>query len=149
MIQIRKAIQEDANTIVDFQVKMAKETENLELERNIVEKGVEAVFNDSGKGLYFVAEENNIVVASLMITYEWSDWRNGLVYWIQSVYVVDNYRKKGVFRLMYEHIKTKVSQDESLRGIRLYVDKTNTKAINVYNRIGMNGEHYQLFEWMK
>ena len=84
-----------------------------------------------------------------MITYEWSDWRNGNVYWIQSVYVLPEYRGKGVFKEMYLHIKLSVKETPGLSGIRLYVDKHNHRAQKVYNKIGMDGSHYQLFEWMK
>jgi len=149
MITIRQASVTDAQFIIDFQLFMAKETENLDLVPRIVTKGVEAVFQDLNKGIYFVAEFENKVVASLMITYEWSDWRNGNVWWIQSVYVLPEVRRMGIFRQMYSYLKNIVEKDVNLRGLRLYVDKTNTKAQKVYQEMGMNGEHYQLFEWMK
>jgi ribosomal protein S18 acetylase RimI-like enzyme len=84
-----------------------------------------------------------------MTTYEWSDWRNGTVIWIQSVYIAPNHRGKGVYKTMYEFIQKMVSDDPDLRGIRLYVDKTNHAAQKVYTNLKMNGEHYQVFEWMK
>ena len=90
-----------------------------------------------------------VVVASLLITPEWSDWRNKTILWIQSVYVVPSYREKGVFKAVYNHILNLVSKDPAIGGIRLYVDKTNQRAQQVYARMGMNGEHYQVFEWMK
>jgi len=148
-ILIRKAIEEDLPTIVDFQMAMALETENLKLEESIVKKGVSAAFHDSAKGQYFVTEIDNEIAASLMITFEWSDWRNGMVYWIQSVYVEKKFRRMGIYSKMYTHIQEIVKNDENIRGIRLYVDKTNTRAQMTYKKTGMNGEHYQLFEWMK
>ena len=148
-MNIRNATLLDAATIADFQVAMALETEDLSLDPAVVEKGVAALFGDPSKGRYFVAEEENVVVASLMITYEWSDWRNGLVWWIQSVYVKPEFRKKGVFSQMYHHIKEQVESSANIRGLRLYVDKRNLPAQKVYTRLGMNGSHYDTYEWMR
>lgn len=149
MITVRKAKPGDENVIVDFQVRMAKETEQVDLNRDTVIKGVNSVFNDPGKGIYFVAESENKKIASLMVTFEWSDWHNGNVYWIHSVYVLPEFRKKGVFRKMYLHLKNLVQQNKNLRGLRLYVDSINTNAQKVYETLGMDGEHYRMFEWMK
>jgi len=146
---VRNAIQEDAATIVDFQIKMALETEDLTLDVAVVKEGVAAVFLDPSKGRYFVAEEKGAIVASLMITYEWSDWRNGLVWWIQSVYVTSEFRMKGVFAQMYHYIKKQVETSPDVRGLRLYVDKRNVVAQKVYTKLGMNGAHYDTFEWMR
>lgn len=148
-MKIRKAKEEDLSTIVEFQLAMALETENLHLDKPTVEKGVAAAFHDLAKGQYFVTEIDGEVVASLMTTFEWSDWRNGMVYWIQSVYVKENSRRLGIYRKMYAHIQELVRNDDNVRGIRLYVDKTNIRAQKTYENTGMNGEHYQLFEWMK
>ena len=149
MITVRKAKPGDESSIVDFQIRMSRETEQIDLDRDIVNKGVNAVFNNPEKGIYFVAESGNKIIASLMITFEWSDWRNGNVYWIHSVYVLPEFRKKGVFKTMYLHLKNNVQKDENIRGLRLYVDKTNTNARKVYETLGMDGDHYLLFEWMK
>ena len=149
MITYREAKPSDVAAIVDFQVAMARETEELDLDREVCTRGVQALFEDASRGRYFVAESNGAVIASLMITYEWSDWRNGNVWWIQSVYVVPSFRGQRVYAGLYEHVKTLVNADDSLRGIRLYVDRRNTRAQEVYTRLGMNGEHYQVFEWMK
>jgi len=149
MITVRKANPGDENSIIDFQVKMAKETEQVDLDRDIVNKGVNAVFNSSEKGIYFVAESENKIIASLLITFEWSDWRNGNVYWIHSVYVLPEFRKKGVFKTMYLHLKKIAQKDKNNRGLRLYVDKTNTNARKVYETMGMDGNHYLLYEWTK
>jgi ribosomal protein S18 acetylase RimI-like enzyme len=147
-MEIRKAKPSEINSIVDFQQKMAKETESLELNLDILTKGVQAVFDDSTKGIYYVALENNAVIASLLITYEWSDWRNGQVYWIQSVYVLPEHRGKGVYKQMYLHLKEEVEKSPDIRGLRLYVEKDNAIAQKVYSKLGMDGEHYKMFEWM-
>lgn len=149
MIQIRKAKVEEVNLIIDFQQKMAWETEKLKLDENELTAGVRAVFHDSAKGCYFVALEDNIIIGSLMITYEWSDWRNRTVYWIQSVYVLPEHRQKGVYKALYAHILSLMNEDEKVGGVRLYVDKSNRIAQTVYTKMGMNGDHYQLFERMK
>ena len=146
---IREADIADIEIITNFQLAMALESENLELDNNILSKGVKAVFEDSFKGKYYVAESDGQVVASLMTTYEWSDWRNGMVIWIQSVYVRPEFRKSGVFRRMYNHLKTLVETSNYYRGLRLYVDTSNKNAITVYQNIGMNGDHYRVFEYMK
>ena len=149
MINYREARASDVSTIVDFQIAMARETEELDLDRDVCMRGVHAVFEDASRGRYFLAESDGVVIASLMITYEWSDWRNGMVWWIQSVYVIAELRGQGVYAGLYEHVKTFVNADPSIRGIRLYVDKRNSRAQQVYARLGMNGEHYSVFEWMK
>lgn len=149
MVGIRIATIDDAATITDFQLAMALETEHLTLNKEKVTRGVIAVFNDSAKGKYFVAEAGKTVVASMLLTPEWSDWRNQWVWWIQSVYVVPAYRGKKVFSKLYSHIKKLIKTDPDAAGLRLYVDLTNNNAREVYKAIGMNGEHYQLFEWMK
>jgi GNAT superfamily N-acetyltransferase len=148
-LRYREATVDDAGAIVEFQLAMARETEELELDRAILSSGVAAVFADAARGRYFVAEEEGRVIASLMITYEWSDWRAGMVWWIQSVYVVPELRRRGVYAGLYNHVKTFVDADVAIRGIRLYVDERNKAAQEVYARLGMNGEHYRVFEWMK
>jgi GNAT superfamily N-acetyltransferase len=148
-MRTRDATRDDASSIIDFQIAMARETEEIDLDRDVVTRGVHAVFDDPSRGRYFVVEEEGRVVASLMLTFEWSDWRAGNVWWIQSVYVVPEMRGRRVYAGMYEHIRALAEADESIRGIRLYVDRRNTRAQEVYTRSGMNGEHYLVFEWMK
>jgi len=148
-IEYREAVPDDAGSIVDFQVAMARETEDVELDRETLSRGVAAVFANNSLGRYFVATEEDDVIASLLITYEWSDWRAGTVWWIQSVYVVPSFRRRGVYAGLYNHVKTMVEGDAGIRGIRLYVDERNKDAQQVYARLGMNGEHYRVFEWMK
>lgn len=148
-VRYRDAKRSDADDILDFQIAMARETEDVALDRETCRSGVAAVFDDPSRGRYFVAEAGGRVVASLLITYEWSDWRNGNVWWIQSVYVRPEARRQRIYGGLYEHIRNLTAEDENVKGIRLYVDRRNTRAQEVYTRCGMNGEHYLVFEWMK
>ena len=149
MIIVRPATIDDALAIIDFQLNMAMETESLTLDYPTVTRGVHAVFEDSTKGSYYVAVDNKKIIGSLMTTYEWSDWRCGTVIWIQSVYIIKDYRGQGVYKKLYQYIQQIVASESGYRGIRLYVDKTNRTAQRVYEKMGMNGEHYQVYEWMK
>jgi GNAT superfamily N-acetyltransferase len=149
MILIREAKRLDIQLIVDFQLTMAMESEGMKLEKQILEKGVRAVFDDPAKGKYYVAEYESQVVGSMLNTFEWSDWRNGTIIWFQSVYIKPESRKLGIFKQMYKHIKNLVERDDQLCGMRLYVDKGNERAQKVYKALGMNGEHYDTYEWMK
>lgn len=149
MITIRKAKQDEWTIIASFQQAMALETEGIQLDHASLIKGIKAVFNDPSKGCYYVAATDQQIVGSLMITYEWSDWRNKTVFWIQSVYVHPEHRRKGIYRQLYDFIQNIAAKDDAIGGVRLYVDKTNQNAIKTYESLGMNGEHYQLFEWMK
>ena len=148
-IQIRKGEVSDRDAIARFQIAMAWETESYKLDPETVLKGVGAVLNNEKLGAYYVATVESQVVGSLLTTYEWSDWRNGTVLWIQSVYVDSPFRKRGVYAALYSYIKVLVADDELLKGIRLYVDESNKKAMEIYSRLGMDGEHYRVFEWMK
>lgn len=149
MVQIRLATEEDKVEIADFQLRMALETEDLHLDEKTVQEGVLGVFRDPSKGKYFVASKDQQVIASTLLTNEWSDWRNQWFLWIQSVYVLPEYRNKGVFRKMYDSIKEMVLNDDTIAGLKLYVDSENKSAIATYKAIGMDGEHYKLFEWYK
>jgi len=148
MITIRKATLTDAPDIIDFQLKMARETEELTLDKVTVTKGVNAVFHDLSRGQYYVAESSGIVVASLLITYEWSDWRNCNVWWFQSVYVVPDFRRQGIFRKMYMHIR-QLAEENNIAGLRLYVETKNSRAQKTYEALGMSSEHYSFYEWMR
>ncbi|MFT5368418.1 MAG: GNAT superfamily N-acetyltransferase [Candidatus Latescibacterota bacterium] len=149
MIEVRQGRSGDALTIADFQVRLAEETEHIALDRDVVEKGVRAVFEDPTKGGYWVVESEGDVVGCLLTVPEWSDWRNGTVLWIHSVYVVLEARRLGVFRAMYDRLKAEVETSDDLRGLRLYVEKENEGAQEVYKAMGMNGTRYDLFEWMR
>lgn len=148
-VEIREARLGDAPVIVDFQIRMARSTEDLELDFDTVTRGVAAVFADPAKGTYWVAESEDRVIGSLLTTFEWSDWRNGTVLWIQSVYVLPEWRRRGIYKSLYEHLKRQVEKSPGLRGLRLYVDQRNTAAQEVYERLGMTKEHYQMYEWLK
>ncbi|MEO9805820.1 MAG: GNAT family N-acetyltransferase [Reichenbachiella sp.] len=148
-MNIRRAREEEAQSIIDFQIDMARETEDVDLDRNLITPGVKAVFSDESKGWYFVAEIDGQIAGSLLITFEWSDWRNAMILWIQSVFVGKEFRGRGVYRALYEHIQSIVNNSDEYVGIRLYVDKTNTDALKVYQKLGMDSEHYGMCEWIK
>jgi GNAT superfamily N-acetyltransferase len=145
----RANFEQDFSFIVSSQLEMALETEGLKLDQDLLRAGVKSVFDDASKAIYFVAKKDGQTIASTMITFEWSDWRDKQVWWIQSVYVLSEYRGQGVFKAMYQYLKERVRGDETLAGLRLYVDKTNTNAQKVYHKLAMTNEHYELFEWMK
>jgi GNAT superfamily N-acetyltransferase len=126
---------------------MALETEGLALDRAVLTEGVRALLERRVPGRYFVIDGDAGVAAQLMITYEWSDWRNGDVWWIQSVYVPPKERKKGLYRRLYEGVIAR-AKEEGARGIRLYVDERNKRAQAVYAALGMDGGHYRVFERM-
>lgn len=146
---VREAISNEADLIINFQISMAKETEDIYLDHSIVSAGVLAVFNDPSKGKYYLALSEGEIIACMLTTYEWSDWRNGRFIWLQSVYVKPGFRGKGVFRSMYGHIKELVYENENLKGIRLYVFHTNENAQAVYRSLKMEDQHYRMFEWVK
>lgn len=148
-LRIRPAAPADAGAIVDFQLRLARETEALELDRETLTRGVQAVFADPGKGAYWIAERGGRIVGGLLTTNEWSDWRDGVILWIQSVYIIPEERGRGVYRTLYERVKRQVDESAGLKGIRLYVEKRNAAAQRVYERLGMSREHYDLFEWLK
>ena len=145
-MKITQPTMEDANSLVEFNIKMAEETENKILDKNTVTNGVKKVINNSEIGYYVIAKNSNEIMGSLMITYEWSDWRNGMFWWIQSVYVEKEFRKQGVYKQMYLYIKEKAKNDNSCTGIRLYVEKENKVAQSVYKKLGMDETYYKLFE---
>lgn len=148
-IKIRPGLLFDIGIIAEFQVKMAWETESMKLDPQVVNLGVTAVMDDPSKGKYWLAEFSGVVVGCLLTIPEWSDWRNGSVLWIHSVYIHPDYRRKGAYKALYTHLKEIVNEAKDLRGLRLYVDKTNLQAQRVYESLGMSGEHYHLYEWMK
>jgi ribosomal protein S18 acetylase RimI-like enzyme len=148
MTIIRKATPADASVIIDFQQKMAWETERMTLRTEIVSKGVNAVFGNQSYGQYWVTEKEGNVIASLLITNEWSDWRNTDVWWFQSVYVLPDFRRTGIFRSMYAHIKDEADK-QGVAGLRLYVETDNSRAQKTYEALGMHSKHYIMYEWMK
>ena len=145
-IEIRNAIDEDAGTLTGFNIAMALETESKELPRDLVATGVTQMLSRLDLGFYLVAEVDGKVAGCLGITFEWSDWRNGLFWWIQSVYIVPEHRRKGVFRALYEHVIDMARGQASVCGVRLYVEKDNTNAQQTYQRLGMSETDYRLYE---
>ena len=146
-IRTREATVTDAADIVAFQLAMARETEELELDAEVVARGVRAVFDRPSRGRYFVAEDGGEVIASLLITYEWSDWRDGDIWWVQSVYVHPDHRKVGAFKALYRHAE-QAARDAGAVGIRLYVDEHNEGAQAAYVRLGMHLSNYKVMEVM-
>lgn len=149
MIAIRTGVVKDIDRIVDFQLRMAKETEDLALNGDRLSRGVRAVFEDKSKGTYYIAEENDEAVGMLLTIPEWSDWRNGTILWIHSLYVIPEARKKGVFTKLYQYLRQKVENSDELMGLRLYVYSKNTDAQKVYERMGMYGGRNLMYEWFK
>jgi len=147
MYTIRRATLNDLAVIVDWNMRLARETENTLLDRATLTCGVHAALNDESKALYFVAEHKGHTVGMLMITYEWSDWRNGQIWWMQSVYVLPEWRRRGVFSALYRHVH-QLAQSNDVKGLRLYVEQTNTVAQRTYEQMGMTRSYYLLFEHM-
>ena len=145
-IRIRPAQAHDIPSLVEFNVAMAKETENKQLIPDLVTRGVTRVFEEPRLGFYVVADIAGQVVGSLMVTQEWSDWRNGSFWWIQSVYVQPEVRNQGIFRRLYAHIKERAHAETSVCGLRLYVEQNNTAAQKTYERIGMSVTPYGIYE---
>ena len=145
-IQIRKAEPTDIETITAFNQAMARETEGKSLDSDVAHRGVEAVFRSPDKGFYLIAEIEGEVVGSLLITYEWSDWRSGNFWWIQSVYVVRKWRRRGVYRALHQFVCETARAREDVCGIRLYVSRDNPIARQTYARLGMTQSHYDMFE---
>ncbi|MCI0496385.1 GNAT family N-acetyltransferase [candidate division KSB1 bacterium] len=146
--EVKKALPQDATWIAQAQVLMANETENLQLNPEEVVTGVSFIFEHPDRGFYIIAKnEETDPVGCLLILKEWSDWRNGDVWWIHSVYVAPDYRKNGVFRMMFGYVED-LARKSQVRGLRLYVDKSNVNAQRVYEKLGMKKDHYELFEKM-
>ncbi len=145
-MNIRIAILEDADSLVEFNQAMALETEGKKLDSQTLKSGVEAAFRDDKKGFYVVAESDNKIVGGLMVTFEWSDWRNAWFWWIQSVYILPEFRGKGIYRGLYEFVVNKAKAQENVCGFRLYVERENTKAQKVYEKLGMDVSHYLMYE---
>tara|TARA_B100001013_G_C24546173_1_gene416724 strand:+ start:203 stop:670 length:468 start_codon:yes stop_codon:yes gene_type:complete len=145
-ITVREATRKDTESIVRFQEGMALETEGKALDEALLRNGITAIFDSSQTGFYLVAEVDSVVVGSLLITYEWSDWRNATFWWIQSVFVDANWRRKGVYRTMHDYVVNVAKSRKDICGIRLYVERTNTIAQQTYKDLGMTHSHYDLYE---
>lgn len=136
----------DVTALVEFNVAMARETENKVLSRNIVSTGVVTALQDSTHGFYVVAEKAGTIAGSLLVTKEWSDWRDGEFWWIQSVYVKPQYRRQGVYRRLYEFVREEARAKGNVCGFRLYVERDNQVAQQTYRNLGMRETVYRLYE---
>ena len=145
-IRVREAVVGDIGTLVRFNAAMARETEGKSLNLKTLGRGTRAVFESPQSGFYVVAETGDHVVGSLLITYEWSDWRNGTVWWVQSVYVRTESRRRGVYRALHSWVHDRAGSRPDVKGIRLYVDRDNLAAQQTYASLGMVLSHYDLYE---
>ena len=145
-MNIRTATVEDADSLVEFNQAMALETEGKQLVDDVLRRGVEAVFDDEKKGFYVVADDGETIIGGLMITYEWSDWRNAWFWWIQSVYILPEARRQSIYTRLYDFVKAKAAEAGNVCGFRLYVETENDNAQKVYEKVGMNASHYLMYE---
>lgn len=143
---IRKATPQDLADIVAFNQAMAFETEGLELDGAVLQRGVQTLLAQPSRGFYLVAEQDGNIAASLMVTFEWSDWRAKDYYWIQSVYVQPAFRRQGLYRALYQHVKQLALENGSAASFRLYVEQDNLVAQSTYQALGMEQSHYLMFE---
>ena len=143
---VRRANVHDMDVLVEFNAAMALESEGKALDRRRLRDGVAALLDEDDRGFYLVAEAEDRVVGQLMVTYEWSDWRNAHFWWIQSVYVAADWRRRGVYRSLHEHVLAEARLRGDVCGVRLYVDRENHVAQQVYSNLGMDRSHYDLFE---
>lgn len=146
MIDVREADAGDVASILDFNKAMARETEGVVLRPDTLESGIREVLGDPAKGFYLVAEKDGEIVGQTLVTFEWSDWRNGFFWWIQSVYVSPEARKQGVYRALGEAVESLANERDDVCGIRLYVIRHNAAARAVYERMGMTCTGYRLYE---
>lgn len=147
-MKIRIAKFEDAASLVEFNQAMAVETEGKHLDALILRSGVEAVLRDRKKGFYAIAENEEKIVGSLMVTFEWSDWRNNWFWWIQSVYILPEFRGQKIYSRLYHFVKQNAEASSDVCGFRLYVERDNTNAQKVYEKCGMDASHYLMYEEM-
>ena len=145
-MNIRLAVREDADSLVEFNQAMARETEGKQLALETISRGVAAVFDDPNKGFYVVAESDSRVVGCLMVTYEWSDWRAGWFWWIQSVYIRPEARGQRIYSRLYEFLKSLAAERGDVCGFRLYAETENRHAQMVYEKVGMHAPRYMMFE---
>jgi ribosomal protein S18 acetylase RimI-like enzyme len=143
---VRPAKPDDLDALVAFNQAMARETEDLALDEATLRAGVAALLADPARGRWFVVESGAEVVAALTLTTEWSDWRNGFFWWIQSVYVRPDRRRRGLYRTLHEHVRRLAEADPDVCGLRLYVERENARAQETYRALGMRETHYRLYE---
>jgi ribosomal protein S18 acetylase RimI-like enzyme len=145
-LTIRRAALGDEAVLAAFNAALAWETEHKRLRPDVLLAGVRAVLSDTSRGFYLVAEEAGEVLGQMMVTFEWSDWRNGWFWWVQSVYVPEKARRKGVFRSLYEETRKQACADAQVIGLRLYVEHDNSRAQETYRALGMTDTTYGLME---
>ena len=146
MVKIRLANSSDIDALTELNRGIARETEDRELDYETIYNGVKQFLDQDRYGFYTVAETKGKVVGSLMITYEWSDWRNGVIWWIQSVYVAAGMRRQGVYTALYENVQALAVEAGDVRAFRLYVEKDNDIAQKAYRKLGMDETDYRIFE---
>jgi ribosomal protein S18 acetylase RimI-like enzyme len=139
------AEESDLHALVKFNQCMAQETEQKKLDQNVLTKGVAALIADKNRGFYLVAQLDNQLLGSLMVTTEWSDWRNGTFWWIQSVYIMPDFRRQGIYANLYQQVKS-LARSQDVCGFRLYVEKDNMVAQKTYESLGMSASHYLMYE---
>lgn len=144
---VREATKEDVDRIVLFNQAMARETEGRDLDRQVLRAGVETLLDDPSRGRYYVAEAGSEAVGQLLVTTEWSDWRNAEVWWIQSVYVSRRHRREGIYRALHDEVRG-AARSAGAAGLRLYVDRDNEAAKETYESLGMRRSHYRMYEEM-
>jgi GNAT superfamily N-acetyltransferase len=145
-VAIREADTRDCELIARFNVALARESEGLALELPVVRQGVQALVADRRKGIYFVADAAGAVIGQVLITYEWSDWRNGNIWWLQSVYVQQEFRRRGVFKMLLTHVLEQARRQTQVCSVRLYMDADNATARQAYERLGIKQTNYVVFE---
>jgi ribosomal protein S18 acetylase RimI-like enzyme len=145
-LSIRRAGPADVAVVAEFNRLLALESEGKTLDAAVLAAGVAAGLADPNKSIYFLAEEDGAAVGQIMYTMEWSDWRNGWFWWIQSVYVREEARRRGVLRALYEHVHRAAQADGQVIGLRLYVERSNQIAQETYRRLGMEAAGYLVFE---
>jgi len=148
-MRIRLAGDGDARVLTEFNVAMALETEGKELLPEVIGAGVRTLLGAPAAGFYVLAEDGGRVVGGLMVTKEWSDWRNGSFWWIQSVYVRPESRRRGIYKALYRHVQELAARDPAVCGFRLYVERENSAAQAVYAALGMKATRYLVFEELK
>ncbi len=145
-LTIRIGEERDADVLIRFNRAIARETENVELPPDRIVPGVKTLLKNPDLGYYVVAEIDGVIVGALMVTLEWSDWRNGCFWWVQSVYVHPDHRERGIYRALYEHVKARAAKEPNVCGFRLYVEKNNAGAQRTYQALGMAETHYRIYE---
>lgn len=143
---IRDATADDCDTIATYNSQMSEETEGKALDSKTIRDGVSALLADRSKGRYWVAVDGDTIAGQIMVTCEWSDWRNGMLWWIQSVYVARGYRRQGVFSALFRHVKKLARESGESAGLRLYVEQDNARAQATYESLGMSMTGYRVMQ---